>query len=100
MKDVKIVGFDQLFKTVNLDLKNNDELSYDYAMLLIYTTNAKKGFKVKKIYKTTKNHTRVSYIPFESREDVSEYDKFVSEKVDEFNKKWGNDANVTYQAEK
>lgn len=95
MKGAICVGFSKDFNKLNLKLKNEDEKKYDYAILLLYLNELDRGFKVKKINKTTNKGTKVSYIAIKTEEELNQYMKEVSSFIDEFNKKWNEDLKLT-----
>lgn len=76
------------YPTVNLKIRNSNERLYDYSILTLYTMECEKGFKVKKINKTTNKGTKVTFEPFKSKEDIQEYKKFLENKMAEYNEKW------------
>lgn len=82
------------FKSVNLKLKNDDEKSYEYSILILYTLEIENGFKVKKIGKTTKIGTKVTYESFKSDEDVLKYKELLESKAKEFSEKWNIDLKI------
>lgn len=88
--------YSKSFKSVNLKLKQEDEKGYDYSMLVLYTLETDKGFKVKKLGKTTKNGTKVTYEAFKSNEDTLNYEELIVAKTKEFSEKW----NINLKVEK
>lgn len=93
---VVCLEYSKSFKSVNLKLKKEDEKGYDYSMLVLYTLETDKGFKVKKIGKTTKKGTKVTYEHFKSDNDVSDYLDLLKVKKEEFSEKW----NINLKVEK
>ncbi|MFQ9545592.1 MAG: hypothetical protein ACLR02_11290 [Clostridium sp.] len=92
MSDVmKIMEFTKEHPKVNLKLLNDSEEVYDFAILFLYCCEAKRGFGVKKIYKTNRAGTKVCYRAFENNEEVQKYVKMVKNKIKEFNQKWHGD---------
>lgn len=90
-----VMEFQKEFPTVNLDMMKNNEKQYEYSMLILFTLEAARGFKVKRVGKTTKQGTKVTYTAFKSKEDVKEFDSIMRKKVDEFNTKWNENLKVT-----
>ncbi|MSU01911.1 hypothetical protein [Tissierella pigra] len=86
--------FTKTYSGINLDFQRKDAKGYDYTMLLIYLNELKKGYKVKRINKTTKKGTSVVYSLIKSKEELAEYENLIKCKVQEFNKKWNCDLEV------
>lgn len=70
---------------------------YEYTILNLYAFETENGFKVKKIGKTTRKGTKVTYKAFKSKEDAEEYRKLLMNKVKEFNKRCKVDVKVEDQ---
>lgn len=75
-----VMEFQKEFPTVNLDMMKNNEKEYDYAMLILFTLEAERGFKAKRVGKTTKKGTKVTYTAFKNKEDVKEFDSIIRKK--------------------
>ena len=88
------IEFQKKFNSINLKLKKSNEKLYDYLILNLYTLECEKGFKVKKIFLTTKSGTKVKYSTFESEEDVKVYKELLDLKVKQFSEKWDIEVNV------
>lgn len=84
-------GFTKTYPAINLHLKKSDEKGYDYTILLIYLSEIDKGFKVKRINKTSKKGTTVSYKLIKDAEDLQHYKNLIQEGIDGFNSKYRTD---------
>ncbi|ALS16904.1 hypothetical protein ACQPUL_01025 [Clostridium butyricum] len=94
MDGVQVMGFQKEYPSVNLKMQKETPKFYDYAILNLHAFETEHGFKVKKIGKTTRKGTKVTYEAFKSQEDSEEYRKFLINKVKEFNEKWRSDVKV------
>ena len=83
--------FQKDYPAVNLYLKKEDEKGYDYTMLLLYLGELGKGFKAKRVNKTTKKGTKVTYSLIKSKAEFADYKAFIQVEVDKFNEKWKSD---------
>lgn len=88
MNGIQVMEFQKEYTTVNLEMQKEDQREYEYAILILYTLETDKGFKVKKIGKTTRKGTKVTYEAFKSETDSLDYKKLLEQKVKEFNDKW------------
>lgn len=94
MEGVQVMGFQKEYPKVNLKMQKETPHFYEYAILNLYAFETESGFKVKKIGKTTRKGTKVTYEAFKSKEDAEEYRKLLIDKVKEFNDKWKSDVQV------
>lgn len=94
MEGVQVMSFQKEYPNVNLKMQKETPRFYEYAILNIYAFETEHGFKVKKIGKTTRKGTKVTYEAFKSQEDAEEYRKLLINKVKEFNEKWKTDVKV------
>ena len=88
MEGIQVMGFQKTYPTVNLEMEKKNEKVYEYSILLLYTFETERGFKVKKIGKTTRNGTKVTYEVIKSGEEALKYKGLLERKVKEFNNKW------------
>lgn len=93
---ISVMEYQIEYPTVNTKLKVENERLYDYSVLTLYTMECEKGFKVKKINKTTNKGTKVTFEPFKSEEDVQKYKNFLEIKMNDYNEKW--DAKVKFNS--
>lgn len=91
---ITVQGFQMEYPVVSLELKDSNEKLYDYYVLNLYTLECERGFKVKKIYKTTRKGTKVMFEAFKSEDDVKEYGEFLKEKMEIYNKKWNENVKL------
>lgn len=94
MRDVQVMGYGMEYPTLNLKLKNEDEKIFDYLVLHCYTKECEKGFKVKRIFKTTNKGTKVNYVAIKDKDDFEEYKKVIQKMVEDFNSKYKSDVKV------
>jgi len=95
MEGIKVMGFQKEYPTVNLKMQKEDEKGYEYSILILYTLETERGFKVKKIGKANKKGTKVTYEVIKNEKDALEYKSFLEKKVKEFNEKWGTKIGVS-----
>lgn len=88
MEDVQVMGYGMEFPLINLKLKNENQMMYDFVILDLYTSELSKGFKVKRINKTTRKGTKVNYESIKGRKDLEDYMKLVNSKIEEFKGKY------------
>lgn len=89
MKGIQVMGFQKTYTAVDLKMQQENEKVYEYSILLLYTFETERGFKVKKVGKTTRKGTKVTYEVIKSEGEALEYKKLLEQKVKEFNDKWG-----------
>lgn len=95
MNGIQVMGFQKEYPIVNLKVQKEDEKGYEYSILILYTLETERGFKVKKIGKTTGKGTKVTYEVIKNEKDALEYKSFLEGKVKEFNEKWGTKIGVS-----
>ncbi|MEX0085130.1 hypothetical protein AB2T90_22145 [Clostridium butyricum] len=96
MDGVQVMEFQKEYSDIDLMMQKEVPKFYDYLILNLYAFETAHGFKVKKIGKTTRKGTKVTYEAFRSQEDLEEYKKFIINKVKEFNEKWRSDVKVEW----
>ncbi|WP_315080815.1 hypothetical protein [uncultured Clostridium sp.] len=89
MNNVAVLGFTETYPKINLELKENKKQDYDLVILGLYIEKCKDGFKVKKIYKTSKQGTKVKYEAIKDKNDFADYIEKVKKLVDIHNKEYG-----------
>lgn len=78
--EVSVIEFLKTYPNINTELS---EAKFKLAIIAIYESELSRGFIVKKIYKTYKKGTNVTYKACESEEEMREYkekSKFISER--------------------
>lgn len=95
MEGIQVMGFQKTYPTVDLKMQQENEKVYKYSILLLYTFETERGFKVKKIGKATTKGTKVTYEVIKNEKDALEYKSFLEQKVKEFNDKWGTKIKVS-----
>lgn len=88
MSDVKVIGFQREYPSINLELMKSDERAYDMAILAVYILELKRGFIVKKQYKTNKKGTKFKYKICEDEEEAKEYGLKVSGLLNQYKEKY------------
>lgn len=83
------------YPTLNLKAKKDDEKVFDYGFLYCYSKECEKGFKVKKVGKTTKKGTKFTYTAIKDEHDLEECKKTLKQMISNFNYKYG--ANIKAQ---
>lgn len=89
MDGISVVEFQKEFTEINLRLMKEDIKLYDLVIIGLYTVETKRGFKVKKIGKTGRAGTKVTFEPIKNKEDFEEYLNKLKGMLDEYNKKYG-----------
>lgn len=89
MSEFSVTGFTTTYPDMNLDAKENNRQEYDKAILFVYIGECKSAFKVKKIYSTNKQGTKVSYEAIKDKNDFENYIEGVKKLIDEYNEKYG-----------
>ncbi len=89
IENISVRGYSMEYPTMNLELLKTDEKSFDMCLIVVHLEEARKGFKVKKIGKTTRKGTKVTYAAIESKEDLDKCKKKISNLIDQYNKKYG-----------
>ena len=89
MSDVAVKEITYTYPMINLDFKENNKQEYDFLILGLYTEKCKEGFKVKKIYKTNKQGTKVKYEAIKDKNDFADYIEKVKKLVDVHNREYG-----------
>lgn len=77
-------------KYPNLDIETlikNKQL-FEYEVIAAYAKEYEKGFKVKNIGKTHRTGTKFTYIKIDAEEDLKQYDSFLGEMIEGYNKKY------------
>lgn len=92
--DISVIEYQMEYPTLNLKHKQDNPMMFDYGMLYCYTKECERGFKVKRINKTTGKGTKFTYIAIKDDEDFEAYKTFVDKMIDEFNSKYGDAAKV------
>lgn len=86
---LSVVEYQIEYPTLNLKAQKDDEKMFDYGMLYCYTKECEKGFKVKKVGKTTRKGTKFTYTAIKDKDDFEEYKKMLNEMISNFNSKYG-----------
>lgn len=95
MGDITVKEFRVEYPLLNSNFKEKNIKEYDFLILNIYTEKCKEGFKVKKVYKTNKNGTKVSYEAIKDKMDFADYIEKVKKLVDIYNKQYGTNLKLT-----
>ena len=80
---VRVIEFSKTYPNINTELS---EAKFKLAIIAIYESELSRGFIVKKIYKTYKKGTNVTYKACESEEEMREYKEKVNLLVKDFTK--------------
>lgn len=93
--DIRVVEFQKHYKTINLDMMNNNPKEYDKAIIIVHTLETENGYVVKKIGKTYKNGTQITYKPIESRNEAEKYSSKVRSLIEGYNIKYRTENSFT-----
>ncbi|WP_283699114.1 hypothetical protein [Clostridium perfringens] len=88
MDGISVVEFQKEFTEINLRLMKEDIKLYDLVIIGLYTVETKRGFKVKKIGKTGRAGTKVTFEVIKDKKDFEEYLDKLKGMLDEYNKKY------------
>lgn len=91
---VKVFQYQIEYPYLNLNQQKEDERKFDYGMLYCYIKESEKGFKVKKVGKTTKKGTKFTYEKIKDNEDFEEYKALINKMVSDFNSKYGESLKI------
>lgn len=94
IKNITVTEMKMNFPSINLELKNNDFRKYELVVLMLDIIELERGFKVKRINKTTKKGTSVIFESFDSEVKVKKYIDNFKIKLEEYNKKY--DTNMSF----
>ena len=94
--DVSKISFDgvyvkevaKTYEALNLELMNNNRKFYDFAILGLYTLEIDNGFIVKRINKTYRKGTKVTFKRCESQEEAKLYSEKANEMMREYKEKY------------
>lgn len=80
----------------SLDIKKlikNKQL-FDYDIIAAYIKEYEKGFKVKNSSKTYRNGTKFMYIKISGKEELEQYNMFLSEMINGYNNKYNTEITI------
>lgn len=86
---ISVQGYQMEYPPMNLEMLRTNERSFNMSLLVAHIEEAKKGFKVKRIGKTTKKGTKITYTAIENEEDLKKYGNKLRDLVKQFNEKYG-----------
>ena len=87
MEGISVVEFQKEFPVLNLELSKNEK-DFERGIIAIHVEELEKGFIVKKINKTTKNGTKVTYKACKDKEEANNYAFKVNKLIDSFEEKY------------
>lgn len=87
MNNVSVMEFQIEYPVLNLELSKNEK-EFERGIIAIYVAELERGFIVKRINKTTKKGTKVTYKSCKSDEEADKYIKKINSLIDEFEKKY------------
>lgn len=90
MGSVSVLEFGITYPAVNLELKKNEK-EYDRAIIALYIAEIERGFIVKKMNKTTRKGTKVTFKACKGEDEGKEYIEMVNKLIEEFNEKYSTD---------
>ena len=95
MADITVKEITYTYPTINLDFKEKSKQDYDFVILGLYTEKCGEGFKVKKIYKTNKQGTKVKYEVIKDKNDFADYIEKVKKLIEIHNSEYGTKLKLT-----
>lgn len=87
--EIKLLDYEIHYPTLNLSLKKENEKAFDLQMIYGYLNECKRGFKVKKVSKTSTKGTNFTYEAIKDYEDFKKYKSFIDDEINKLNKKYG-----------
>ena len=88
MSDFSDIGFTTIYPNITLEVKEKNRQEYDRAILFVYINECESGFKVKKIYETNREGTKVKYEAVKDKNDFADYMGKFQKLVDLYNKNY------------
>lgn len=89
MEGISVQGYQMECPPMNLELLRTDKKRFDMFLIVAHIEEAKKGFKVKKVGKTTKKGTKITYSAIENEEDLKQYVSKMRDLVKQYNENYG-----------
>lgn len=87
--EIQVIEFQKEYPSINLDLMKNSPKDYDMAIIAAYTAETDKGYIVKKVGKTYKKGTKITYKPCENEDEAKKYREKLNELLNNYNEKYG-----------
>ena len=88
MDGISLVGYTRIYPHIDLELKK-DERMYDMVILSLRIDEFKGGMKVSKVYKTTKQGTKVKFEMFKNDAEIKEYYNELMTMIERYKAKYG-----------
>ncbi len=88
MSDFEVIEFQKEYPTLNLNALKNNPKDYDMGILVAYSMETKRGFVIKKQFKTTKKGTKFTYKACNGEEEAKEYSLKCHELLKQYNEKY------------
>lgn len=86
-RSIEVISFQKESEILNLQTKKEQPMQFDFGMLYFQISEMKAGFIPKKIFKTTKKGTKVTFVPM-TKENVYKFKPIFTEGVQNFIDKW------------
>lgn len=86
--NMKVLEYQIHYPTLNSTFEKEDKMMFDLGIIYAYSNECGKGFKVKKVSKTSKKGTKFTYESIKSEEDFEEYKLLINDMVNKFNKEY------------
>lgn len=83
---VKKLEKEYLMLTSNL--KSENPCEYDLGIIIAYTSELERGFKVGYQYEADEEGTKIDFVPFKNQEDISSYEELVLKMAKDFEEKY------------
>lgn len=79
MSDYTVIGFQKVYKGLNLKMQKNEPEAFKLGVLVAYASELDKGFGVVKQLKTNSKGTAFNYELIDTKEKAEKYEKKVKE---------------------
>lgn len=86
-REIEIISFQKESPALTLKLKKEKPMEYDFGMLYYQVSEMRKGFIPKKIFKTTKTGTKITFVPI-TEESMKVFQPIFEESAKNFVEKW------------
>ena len=88
MSEYSVKKIENSYPLLPLDLKTTKPCEYELGLIIAYTSELERGFKVGNQYKSDEDGTKIDFVPFENQEDIESYEKLILKMAKDFEQKY------------
>lgn len=88
MSEYSVKKIEKSYPLLTLDLKTTKPCEYELGLIIAYTSELERGFKVGNQYKSDEDGTKIDFVPFENQEDIESYEKLILKMAKDFEQKY------------